>query len=109
MTLKGIAKTAAVVILISVFTSPAVWAQFRSAIEGTVVDTSGAVIAEAQVVLMNIDTGVSQTSKTNSTGFYSFPTLPPGRYRITASAKGFASVTQENLTLGGDIEGGGSL
>jgi hypothetical protein len=101
MTLKGIAKTAAVVILISVFTSPAVWAQFRSAIEGTVVDTSGAVIAEAQVVLMNIDTGVSQTSKTNSTGFYSFPTLPPGRYRITASAKGFASVTQENLTLGG--------
>jgi len=75
-------------------------AQFRSAIEGAVTDPSGGIVSEAKVTLVNVETGVSQTAKTNSAGSYSFPTLPPGKYKITVSAKGFASVTQENITLG---------
>ena len=66
-----------------------------------VTDASGGIVSDAQVTLVNVDTGVSQTAKTNSTGSYSFPSLPPGKYKITVSAKGFASLTQENVTLGG--------
>ncbi len=101
MPLKTFVKTAASLFLIMVFTTLSVRAQFRSAIEGTVTDLSGAILADAQVVLLNADIGVSQTTRANSSGYYSFPTLPPGKYKITASAKGFSSMTQENIVLGG--------
>src|SRR5262249_13428160 len=100
MTLKRFSNTVACLLLVLVFTSAA-QAQFRSAIEGTVTDPSGGIVSEAQVTLVNVETGVSQTAKTNSAGSYNFPTLPPGKYKITATARGFASVTQENITLGG--------
>lgn len=75
--------------------------QFRNAIEGTVYDPEGKIIANAQVVLVNVETGVSQSTRTNAEGHYRFPSLPPGKYKITASAPGFKQVTQENITLGG--------
>ena len=99
MTLKSFSKNAACLLLVLAF-SNAAQAQFRSAIEGAVTDPSGGIVSEAQVTLVNVETGVSQTAKTNSAGSYGFPTLPPGKYKITVSAKGFASVTQENITLG---------
>ena len=100
MTLKNLSKTAACLLLVLFFTSAA-QAQFRSTIEGAVTDPSGGIVSDAQVTLVNVDTGVSQTAKTNSAGSYSFPALPPGKYKITVSARGFASVAQENITLGG--------
>jgi carboxypeptidase family protein/TonB-dependent receptor-like protein len=100
MTLKSFSKTAPCLLLVLVFTSAA-QAQFRSSIEGPVTDPSGGIVSEAQVTLVNVDTGISQTAKTNSAGSYSFPSLPPGKYKITVSAKGFTSLTQENITLGG--------
>jgi carboxypeptidase family protein/TonB-dependent receptor-like protein len=100
MTLKSFSKTAACLLLVLSFTSAA-QAQFRSAIEGAVTDPSGGIVADAQVTLVNVENGVSQTTKTNSTGSYGFPSLPPGKYKITVSAKGFTSLTQENITLGG--------
>jgi Carboxypeptidase regulatory-like domain/TonB dependent receptor/TonB-dependent Receptor Plug Domain len=99
MTLKSFSKTAVCLLFVLVFTSIA-QAQFRSAIEGTVTDASGGIVSEAQVTLVNVETGVSLAAKTNSAGSYSFPTLPPGKYKVTVSARGFASVTQENITLG---------
>src|SRR5262245_47599279 len=99
MTIKGHATTTACLFLILVSTGTIARAQFRSAVEGTVTDPSGLIVPEAQVVLVNVDTGISLTAQTNTAGYCSFPTLPPGRYKITASAKGFASVTQENITL----------
>src|SRR5262249_10829436 len=99
MTLKIFSKTATCLLLI-LFLTVAANAQFPSAIEGSVTDPSGGIVPEAQVTLVNVETGVSQTAKTNSAGSYSFPSQPPGKYKITVSAKGFASVTQENINLG---------
>ena len=101
MTFRGLAKIAACLSLLWIVGSTTVFAQFQSAIEGTVTDAAGAVIAEAQIVLTDVATNVSQTTRSNSVGFYRFPPLGPGTYKITASAKGFVSVTQENITLGG--------
>src|SRR5215475_9572661 len=101
MPTRSLTNIASSLFLITIFTALTAHAQFRSAIEGNVTDPSGGVVADAQVVLTNVDTGVNLTSKTNSAGYYSFPTLPPGKYRITVSATGFSSVKQENITLGG--------
>ena len=74
-------------------------AQFSSSIEGTVTDRTGAVISNAQVVLTGIATGVKNTTKTNATGFYKFPALGPGNYRVAVTAKGFALETVDEIVL----------
>lgn len=74
-------------------------AQFRSSIEGTVSDGSGAVLADVAVELTNTATGITQTVQTNSSGVFRFPTLPPGNFTIRATKPGFQTLTQENVSL----------
>jgi hypothetical protein len=62
-----------------VVNSPTSWAQFTSALEGTVTDPTGAVLAGATVSLKNEETGVTQTVRTQDSGYYRFPTRPVGR------------------------------
>lgn len=83
----------------TVLASSLVFAQFRSSIEGTVADSSGAVVVGAQIVLMNQDTGVSQTTASNDAGVYHFPSLGPGHYTLTTTKAGFQTFRQENITL----------
>jgi hypothetical protein len=71
----------------------------EGAISGTVQDTSGAVVANATVTLLNTDQGITLEVKTNSTGGYSFSPVRIGHYSITVVAQGFAKTTQENLTV----------
>ncbi len=81
------------------FASSPLLAQFHSAIEGTVTDSSGAAVPAAQVVLTNQDTGVSQTTVSNDTGAYHFPSLGLGKYTLTATKQGFQTFKQENIAL----------
>ena len=46
----------------------------------------------ASVTLTSNDTGVRRSARTNSTGAYEFPDLPPGTYRLGADAKGFRAL-----------------
>jgi hypothetical protein len=73
--------------------------QFSSSIEGTVTDSAGAVVPDVQVVLTGTATGVKNTTKTNASGFYKFPALGPGSYRVTATAPGFGSETVDQISL----------
>jgi len=59
-------------------------------IQGVVKDSSDAVIAGANVVVTNIDTGLRREVATNDQGFYTAPWLPVGRYKVGASKTGFA-------------------
>src|SRR5260221_3434191 len=75
------------------------WAQFRSSIEGTVTDSSGAVVSGTELTLTNTETGVSQTAQSNDSGYFRYPALPPGTYKIAATKSGFKSVTQTNVVV----------
>ncbi len=89
----------AVVVLLGLVFSASALAQFRSAIEGTVTDSSGAVVPDAKVTLTNVDTGISTSVQSNGEGLFRFPSLPPGRYKVTTTKQGFATTTQENIVL----------
>ncbi len=71
----------------------------RGELAGTVKDTSGAVIAGAQVVATQIDTGaVSQTVST-SAGAFRIPELAIGRYNVSVSAAGFATSESKGVLI----------
>jgi hypothetical protein len=60
-----------------------------SRISGTVTDTSGAAVPSATVTAVNDDTGVSYSTKSSSSGTYSFDSLQLGKYTIRAEAPNF--------------------
>jgi Carboxypeptidase regulatory-like domain len=66
---------------------------------GTVVDSTGALIANPSVVVTNVETGVSTTTAGTSGGEIRVSNLPPGNYNVTATAPGFASYTVKNLRI----------
>ena len=58
-------------------------------IAGTITDSSGAVIAGAQITAANVVTGVVTTVTSNSSGLYNFSELPAGTYDLTVTSTGF--------------------
>src|SRR6266511_4314084 len=68
-------------------------------IQGTVLDESSAVVAGASVEVKNTDTNLTKTLTTDSDGRFVFLQLPSGRYTLTVSKQGYATVAQENLNL----------
>ncbi len=64
---------------------------------GTVRDTSGGVVAGAQVTLRNVATNAAAVQTTNSEGYYTFLRVEPGGYVISVKAAGFESATVSDL------------
>ena len=77
-------------LLVLVSTARLAVAQFSGSIQGTVLDSSGAAIPNADVTLVNLAQSVTRTAKADNSGVYRFPSLAPGEYRITALASGFS-------------------
>ncbi len=65
------------------------FAQFNSAVEGTVTDPTGAAVANATVTLHNAQTSVDLHDTTKSAGFFRFSDVGPGDYTVTVEALGF--------------------
>jgi len=74
-------------------------AQSTSQLNGNVTDPSGAAVSGATITLTDSATGLQRTSTSNSSGLYQFLEVPPGNYKLEASAKGFAPYAATNLTL----------
>ncbi len=77
-----------------------VWGQGTTAtLNGTVTDTTGAVIPNAAVQLKNEKTGDMRNSVSNGSGVFSFSALPVGDYDVTVKATGFQAVQQNAIHL----------
>ncbi len=72
---------------------------FRGAINGTVNDPSGAVVAGATVKATNVGTAVAITATTTSDGAFAFQDLPLGTYKAEVTATGFQSIVVDNITV----------
>jgi hypothetical protein len=71
----------------------------EGSVTGTVQDASGAVVPNAQVVLLNKDQGITLQVQTGGGGEYVFSPVRIGHYSVSVSAPGFSKTTQENLTV----------
>jgi len=89
-----------VFVAFSILVASQAYAQVSGAtLSGTVTDSSGAVIPNAQVAILDVSTGVTRTVTTGGAGFYTAPNLLPGIYEIRATAPGFSTQVHRGITL----------
>ncbi|HET7291533.1 MAG TPA: TonB-dependent receptor [Vicinamibacteria bacterium] len=68
-------------------------------IQGTVEDASGAAVPGALVEAKNVNTNLTRSQTSSGDGRFVFLQLAPGRYTVTVSLTGFATLVQESVTL----------
>ena len=89
-------------LVFSLFLSSAIflWGQSgTTSLRGILTDAKGALLSGATVTLSDRQTGFARTVKSDREGVYQFLQIPPATYTASASASGFATLTQENVRL----------
>ncbi len=84
----------------SLAVAPRTFAQsFRGGINGTVLDASGAQVANATVTIANADTAATRAGVSSSAGEFLFADLPVGTYSVTVTAPGFDTVKTDKVMV----------
>ncbi len=68
-------------------------------VSGSITDSSGAAIVNADVIMTEIDKHVAHTTKSDTTGSYTLPNLPVGPYRLEVKTSGFKDYVQSGIEL----------
>jgi hypothetical protein len=92
-------------VLLSLFfvcPTPFLFSQGFGSIQGTVTDSSGAVVPSAVISAVEKKTAITTRATANSSGSYVFPSLPPAEYSLSAAAPGFSNAVLEAVVLEAD-------
>src|SRR5258708_38532455 len=93
-----------ILLVFTVLIPASVWAQaYSGSLTGLVTDPSGAMVPAVAVTLTDVNKGYDYTATTNETGRYLLRSLPPGTYRLTATAAGFKASVREGIVLNIDV------
>ena len=92
-------RVIAILVFLSLFAVAGFSQTFRGAINGTVTDQSGAVVASASVKATNVGTEVTLSTTTTSDGVFAFQDMPLGTYKVSVVATGFKSETIDNVAV----------
>src|ERR1700677_4367067 len=71
----------------------------RGTITGTISDAGGAIVANAPVTAMHVETGTVYQAATSATGNYTLSELPTGTYEIKIAVQGFKNFVRQNIIL----------
>lgn len=66
---------------------------------GTITDASGAVVPNAKIALVEVNTNLSRSGATTESGNYSFSSVPQGKYTLSVEHTGFRKATRENVDV----------
>jgi len=75
------------------------WASDGGSLLGTITDPRGRPVPDAKVTATETSTAVKQVVTTDARGFYSFPSLPVGRYDVDADAPGFKPLRRTGVVI----------
>src|SRR5499427_9352234 len=85
--------------IVFALTSVLAYGQGVSQIQGTVKDSTGAVIGGAEVKATQTDTGIARSVLSTEDGVYVLPNLLVGPYRLEVSKAGFSTYVQSGIVL----------
>src|SRR4051812_9940246 len=71
----------------------------QGSLEGSVVDSSGAAIPNANITVTNKDNGFKLSTTSGAEGFFTFPVLPVGTYDMTVESSGFAKAVRKGIPV----------
>ena len=80
-------------------TAASAFSQTTAGVNGTVTDSSGALVPDASVTITSLDVGSKKETATDASGAYQFAILQPGRYALVAKKQGFKQVAHEGVEL----------
>src|SRR5262245_20841158 len=105
MTLQRLTGTSALLIFLATPGVPAAAPVTTSAIEGVVIDSSGAILPGVTVEIRSADTNLTRTMITDNGGRFAALQIAPGKYVVTLKLPGFATVVLDNVvaTIGDTI------
>jgi hypothetical protein len=96
------ARLIAVIVGLSLCCANTIWGQVSlgaGSIEGTVLDASGAAVANAEISVKNTGTGQVRSLTTDASGRYNVLSLLTGQYDVQATATGFKSVVRTGINI----------
>ena len=93
--MRHVVLTVAIACLVSVTPLAAQTQITTGVIQGTVQDSTGAVLPGVDVTVVSVETNLTQNRTTDSDGRFVFLQLPPGRYTATAKLAGFGTFVQD--------------
>jgi outer membrane receptor protein involved in Fe transport len=94
-------RIAALLCLTFLVTVPPTAAQTSmGAVNGTVRDTSGAVLPGATVTLVNRETNIQNVRVTNENGYFTFVNVRPGPYALTVELAGLKTARISDFAVG---------
>ena len=97
--ISAIADIIAAIAVLSSFAPPAIAQTQTATLVGSVSDTTGAVVPQVKVTVVNTETSFRSETLTNADGAYYVPYLSPGTYRIVLEASGFKRAVNEGVMM----------
>ena len=92
-------QTLSILILLFSLGGTSAFAQFSSGIEGTVHDSSGALVAGATVTVTNTRLGIVRTAATDQSGYFRIGSIAASTYSLQIKMRGFSTYEQKDLAL----------
>src|SRR5271168_3052328 len=86
---RWLEATSALLVLLALFSVPVLAQTFRGSINGTITDSSGAVIPGAKVTATDVATAAVRDTVSSGAGEFLFSDLPQSTYKIKVEASGF--------------------
>lgn len=78
---------------------PSMAQQLTGTLTGTVFDTSGAAVPNANVVLKNQASGDTRTTVTDGSGHFVITAVQPATYSVNISASGFTALQENDIVM----------
>lgn len=96
--INGVCRVVSLLLLLMSFGVDMAFAQ-NAHLSGLVKDPSSAVVAGAEIELLNVKTGTVAPTKSNASGYFSISSIQPGEYQLSGSAPGFQKTVANNITI----------
>jgi hypothetical protein len=74
-------------------------ARDRGELAGLIQDTSGGALIAASVMVMDQDSGIRRSGRTDAQGAYAIPALPAGHYKVIVRKSGFQTIVRWNVQI----------
>ncbi len=97
--IKALFRCCAIVLLVIAGQSLLLSQENRGSILGQITDPAKSAVVGATVRAVNVDTSIPTPTRTDASGSYNIPFLPPGTYRVEVEAAGFSNAVNPSVIL----------